>query len=51
VYRTQLFDEKDLNKVKQIQNGYKVQTLSSYVKQAAPAKAAEDRLAQADWRP
>ncbi|NWC60699.1 DUF1254 domain-containing protein [Pseudomonas veronii] len=39
LYRTQLFDEKDLNKVKQIQNGYKVQSLSSYVKQAAPAKA------------
>jgi len=39
LYRTQLFDEKDLNKVKQIQNGYKVQPLSSYVKQAAPAKA------------
>ena len=41
LYRTQLLDEKDLNKVKQIQNGYKVQTLSSYVKQAAPAKAAK----------
>lgn len=39
LYRTQLLDEKDLNKVKQIQNGYKVQSLSSYVKQAAPAKA------------
>jgi hypothetical protein len=39
LYRTQLFDDKDLNKVKQIQNGYKVQSLSSYVKQAAPAKA------------
>ena len=39
LYRTQLFDEKDLNKVKQIQNGYKVQSLSNYVKQAAPAKA------------
>ncbi|KTC44194.1 cell envelope protein [Pseudomonas fluorescens ABAC62] len=39
LYRTQLFDEKDLGKVKQIQNGYKVQPLSSYVKQAAPAKA------------
>ncbi|WP_248749721.1 DUF1254 domain-containing protein [Pseudomonas sp. MWU15-20650] len=37
-YRTQLFDEKDLSKVKQIQSGYKVQSLSSYVKQAAPAK-------------
>lgn len=39
LYRTQLFDEKDLNKVKQIQNGYKVQSLSSYVKQAPAAKA------------
>lgn len=39
LYRTQLFDDKDLNKVKQIQNGYKVQALSSYVKQAAPARA------------
>ena len=39
LYRTQLFDEKDLNKVKQIQSGYKVQPLSSYVKQAATAKA------------
>ena len=38
LYRTQLFDEKDLNKVKQIQSGYKVQPLSSYVKQPAPAK-------------
>ncbi|WP_339436358.1 MULTISPECIES: DUF1254 domain-containing protein [unclassified Pseudomonas] len=41
LYRTQLFDEKDLNKVKQIQNGYKVQPLSGYVKQAAPAKVAK----------
>ena len=37
LYRTQLFDEKDLGKVKQIQAGYKVQPLSSYVKQPAPA--------------
>ncbi|ANF86378.1 cell envelope protein [Pseudomonas antarctica] len=37
LYRTQLLDDKDLNKVKQIQNGYKVQSLSSYVKQPAPA--------------
>ncbi|MBR7214008.1 DUF1254 domain-containing protein [Pseudomonas sp. B2021] len=36
LYRTQLFDDKDLGKVKQIQNGYKVQALSSYVKQPAP---------------
>ncbi len=38
LYRTQLFDDKDLGKVKQIQAGYKVQPLSSYVKQPAPAK-------------
>ena len=44
LYRTQLFDEKDLNKVKQIQNGYKVQPLSSYVKQPAPAA-----VAKIDW--
>ena len=37
LYRTQLFDDKDLGKVKQIQSGYKVQALSSYVKQPAPA--------------
>ena len=41
LYRTQLFDEKDLNKVKQIQSGYTVQPLSRYVKQAPPAKAAK----------
>ncbi|AVE03960.1 cell envelope protein [Pseudomonas palleroniana] len=41
LYRTQLFDEKDLAKVKQIQSGYKVQPLSSYVKQPAPAKVAK----------
>lgn len=40
LYRTQLFDDKDLEKVKRIQNGYKVQTLSQYLKQpAAPAAA------------
>ncbi|MFO5730331.1 DUF1254 domain-containing protein, partial [Klebsiella pneumoniae] len=38
LYRTQLFDEKDLGKVKQIQSGYKVQTLSSYVNQPKPIK-------------
>ena len=41
LYRTQLFDEKDLSKVKQIQAGYKVQPLSSYVKQPAPAAVAK----------
>jgi len=39
LYRTQLFDEKDLAKVKQIQQGYKVETLSHYVKQKPPAAA------------
>jgi len=38
LYRTQLFDDKDLAKVKQIQNGYKVQTLSNYVNQPKPIK-------------
>ena len=41
LYRTQLFDEKDLPKVKQIQQGYKVETLSHYVKQKAPAPTAK----------
>ncbi|MGE8097002.1 DUF1254 domain-containing protein [Pseudomonas fluorescens] len=39
LYRTQLFDEKDLEKVKKIQHGYKVQTLSQYLGQPAPAAA------------
>jgi hypothetical protein len=38
LYRTQLFDEKDLGKVKQIQSGYKVQPLSSYLSQPKPDK-------------
>ncbi|MHC8314234.1 DUF1254 domain-containing protein [Pseudomonas sp. LB3P31] len=41
LYRTQLFDEKDLAEVKQIQHGYKVETLSHYVKHKAPAAAAK----------
>lgn len=36
LYRTQLFDEQDLAKVKQIQQGYQVQPLSQYLKQPAP---------------
>src|SRR5471032_937204 len=39
LYRTQLFDNEDLRKVKQIQNAYKVQTLSQVLKQPAPAAA------------
>jgi hypothetical protein len=39
LYRTQLFDDQDLAKVKQIQKGYKVQTLSQYDKHKAPPAA------------
>ncbi|SEM45647.1 Uncharacterized conserved protein [Pseudomonas sp. ok272] len=39
LYRTQLFDEKDLEKIKRIQHGYKVQPLSEYLKQPAAATA------------
>ena len=41
LYRTQLFDEKDLEKVRKIQGSYKVQTLSQYLKQPAPATPAK----------
>ena len=39
VFRTQLFTPGDLDNVKKIQAGYKVQPLSAYLKQAAPAPA------------
>lgn len=39
LYRTQLFDDKDLSKVKQIQAGYKVEPLSRYDKHKAPPAA------------
>lgn len=39
LYRTQLFDDKDLAKVKQIQKGYKIEALSHYVKHKAPPSA------------
>ena len=41
LYRTQLFDDKDLEKVRKIQGSYKVQTLSQYLKQPAPATPAK----------
>ncbi len=44
LYRTQLFDEKDLTNVKQIQNGYQVQALDNYLGQ--PASKA---LAKVNW--
>lgn len=38
-FRTQLFTPGDIDNVKKIQAGYKVQPLSAYLKQAAPASA------------
>jgi hypothetical protein len=39
-YRTQLFNPNDLDNVKKVQAGYKVQTLSDYLKQPATIAAA-----------
>lgn len=39
-YRTQLFNPADLDNVKQVQAGYKVQTLSAFLGQPAPPTAA-----------
>lgn len=39
LYRTQLFSPKDIDNVKRIQAGYKVQTLSAYLGKAAPPPA------------
>ncbi len=39
LFRTQLFDPADIEKVKAIQAGYKVQTLSTFLGQPAPAAA------------
>ena len=38
-YRTQLFNPDDSTNVKKVQAGYKVQTLSAYLKQPAPPAA------------
>lgn len=40
-YRTQLFNPADIDNVKQVQAGYKVQTLSEYLGQPAPPPAPE----------
>lgn len=40
-YRTQLFGPSDLDNVKKVQAGYRVQTLSSFLKTPAPPAAAE----------
>ena len=39
IYRTQLFNPDDLDNVKKVQAGYKVQPLSAYLKQAQPRPA------------
>jgi hypothetical protein len=39
IYRTQLYNPKDLDKVKEIQEGYKVQSLSTFLGQPAPEAA------------
>jgi hypothetical protein len=38
--RTQLFNPDDLDNVKKVQDGYKVQTLSAYLKQPSTTAAA-----------
>src|SRR5258707_1020467 len=40
VYRTQLFDAADMPNVEKVQAGYKVQPMSTYLKQPAPPPAA-----------
>jgi hypothetical protein len=40
-YRTQLFNPGDMDSVKKIQSGYKVQPLSAYLKQPAPRPVAK----------
>ena len=39
LFRTQLFDPKDMPNVQKVQAGYKAQPLSAYLKQPAPAQA------------
>jgi hypothetical protein len=39
IFRTQLFDAKDIENVKKIQAGYKLQPLSAFLKQPAPPPA------------
>ncbi|MFV8242209.1 DUF1254 domain-containing protein [Mycolicibacterium peregrinum] len=45
IYRTQLFDPKDIDNVKKIQAGYTVEPLSAFVKQPAPTAPAVDFIA------
>lgn len=45
IYRTQLFDPKDIDNVKKIQAGYTVEPLSAFAKQPAPTAPALDFIA------
>jgi hypothetical protein len=39
IYRTQLFNPEDIDNVKKVQAGYKIQTLSAYLNQPPPPRA------------
>ena len=45
-FRTQLFDAGDMANVVKVQDGYKVQPLSAFLKQPAPPAARRHRLAE-----
>jgi hypothetical protein len=47
-YRTQLFGPDDIDNVKKVQAGYKVQPLSAYLKQQAPPAAAKINFSKID---
>ena len=44
IFRTQLFDPKDMENVKKVQAGYQAQPLSAYLKQPRPSGGPGDRL-------
>ncbi len=48
IFRTQLFDAKDMPKVQKIQSGYRVQPLSAFLKQPAPPAPAPVAFPQFD---
>ena len=51
LYRTQLFNPADIDNVKKIQAGYKVEPLSAFLGKPAPAGRARRRLHEAAQRP
>ena len=48
IYRTQLFSPADIENVKEVQAGYKLQTLSGFLKKPAPPAAAEVKWPKID---